>query len=319
MANATNSMTGRHRVTPTVQVHHPIVNRSQLFAAATAISALGVLAIPTPARAGPMFPLAPACTQYGFDGKFSLRQDNGFRVSFTSTGPAATGEVTARGDNGWRQLGYVKGGIKGRNVDFTAHWDSNSGTGPGHYIGVVGDDGLVRGGTTLDQSNVNVANWSSTSPLGCLDAPPPPPPPPIPANKPVPAPDIKVPPAGPAAARLAVNISGPTTLPAGQSGTYTVNLSNSGDVGAPVELYVSFGGLQQTGQVSAGGVNCEIINNASAVRCNAPQLQSKETAPIVVQARGSAPGAGHLTVNINSADPGAQVVQRSQRLNVSIT
>ncbi|WP_319456209.1 MULTISPECIES: hypothetical protein [unclassified Mycobacterium] len=295
-----------------------IVNRSQLLAAATAIGAVALLAIPTPARAGPMFPLAPACAQYGFDGKFSLRQDNGFRVSFTSTGRAATGEVVATGDNGWRQLGYVTGGIKGRNVDFTTNWDRNSGTGPGHYLGVVGDDGFVRGGTTLDQSNVNVANWSSTLPLGCLDAPLPPPPPVISATI-----GEQVP-AGPAAARLGVAVNGPTTLRAGMSGSYTVNLSNPGDVGAPVELYVSFGGqLQQTGPVNpSGGVNCDVINNAggtSAVRCNAQQLESKATAQIVVQARGPAPGAGHLTVNINSSDPGAQFVQKSQKLNVSIS
>lgn len=83
------------------------------------------------------------------------------------------------------------------------------------------------------------------------------------------------------------------------------------------------GAVQQTGQViPSGGFNCEVINIAggtSAVRCNVQQLQSKATAQIVVQARGSAPGAGHLTVNINSSDPAAQFVQRSQKLNVSIT
>jgi hypothetical protein len=139
----------------------------------------------------------------------------------------------------------------------------------------------------------------------------------------VPVPDIKLPPAGPAAARLGVAVNGPTTLRAGMSGSYTVNLSNPGDVGAPVELYVSFGGqLQQTGPVSSGGLNCDVINNAggtSAVHCTSQQLQSKATAQIVVQGRGSAPGAGHLTVNINSSDPAAQFVQRSQKLNVSIT
>ena len=290
-----------------------IVNRSQLLAAATALSAVGFLMVPMPALAGPMFPLAPACTQYGFDGKFSLRQDNGFRVSFTSTGPAATGRVVATGDSGSKSQGNVTGGIKGRNIDFTTHWDNSSST--GHYLGVVGDDGTVRRGSTINQDNANSAYWDSTAPLRCLDAPPPPilditlPP--------------RIPPASPAAARLAVSVTGPTTLRAGMSGSYTVNLSNPGDIGAPVELYVSFGGLQQAGQVTpSGGLNCEVINNAggtSAVRCDAQQLQSKATANIVVQARGSAPGAGHLTVNINSSDPGAQFVQRSQKLNVSIT
>jgi hypothetical protein len=39
-------------------------------------------------------------------------------------------------------------------------------------------------------------------------------------------------------------------LVAGLSGTYTVNLSNSGDVSAPVELYVSFGGRLQAASVN---------------------------------------------------------------------
>jgi hypothetical protein len=87
---------------------------------------------------------------------------------------------------------------------------------------------------------------------------------------------------------------------------------------------MSFGGrLQQTGQVTpSGGYNCDVINNAggtTAVHCTVPQFQSKATATIVVQGRGSAPGAGHVTVNINSSDPGAQFVQKSQQLQVSIT
>jgi hypothetical protein len=321
MANANNSMNTTAQANhPTVQVHGSIVNRSQLFAAATAISAVGLLMVPAPARAGPMFPLAPACTQYGFTGKFSLRQDNGWRVSFTSTGPAATGRVVAVGNSGYTMRGNVTGGINGRNVDFTTHWDNSSST--GHYNGVVGDDGTVRRGTTINQENADLADWDSTSaPLGCI-TPAAPVTPPGSGEGPGPA-EIPAPPAGPATARLAVSATGPTTLPAGQSGTYTVNLSNPGDTGAPIELYVSFGGqVQQTGQVISGGFNCEVINNAggtSAIRCNSQQLQSKATAQIVVQARGSAPGAGHLTVNINSADPAAQFVQRSQKLNVSIT
>jgi hypothetical protein len=55
------------------------------------------------------------------------------------------------------------------------------------------------------------------------------------------------------------------------------------------------------------------------VHCSAQQLPSKATTNIVVQGRGSAPGAGHLTVNINSSDPAAQFVQKSNGLNVSIT
>jgi hypothetical protein len=123
---------------------------------------------------------------------------------------------------------------------------------------------------------------------------------------------------------LGVAVNGPTTLPAGQSGTYTVSVSNPGDVSAPVELFISFNGnLQQTGQATpAGGFNCEVRNYAggtSSVHCTVGQFQSKATANIVVQGRGSAPGAGQLGVNINSSDPGAQFVQKSQQLNITIT
>src|SRR3979411_727676 len=71
--------------------HVTIMNRSQLFPAATAISAVGFLAVPAPAHAGPMFPLplAPPCNQYAFVGDFSIRQDDGWQVFFSSTGPAA--------------------------------------------------------------------------------------------------------------------------------------------------------------------------------------------------------------------------------------
>jgi hypothetical protein len=198
MANAKNSMTGRHRMTPTVQVHHPIVNRSR-FAAATAISAVGLLMIPTPARAGPMLPLAPPCSQFGFTGGFSIRQANGFQVFFSSTGPVAAGKAVAVGaDNVTKLAGPVSGGIKGRNVDFTIRWD---GGGSGIYTGTVGDDGLVHGNTRHDAVRIDSGSapapsrWDSTSPLGCLDLPPMTttttgPPAPIPASKPVPAPVI---------------------------------------------------------------------------------------------------------------------------------
>jgi hypothetical protein len=302
--------------------HLAFVNRSQLFAVATAISAVGLLVIPAPAQASPMLPLplAPACNNYAFTGGFSLRRDDGWQDFFSATGRGAgTGRaVTVKDDNISKEKGTVAGGgIQGRNVDFVINWDN---TGAAHYTGVVGDDALVHKGVVIFRSNAYSAYWDSINgPLGCADAPPPAPPPP-PASAPQPAP----PAAQTAAPRLGVVVNGQTTLAAGMSGTYTVNLSNSGDTGAPVELYVSFGGqLQQTGQVTpSGGFNCDVINNAggtTAIHCTTQQLQSKATASIVVQGRGSAPGAGHLTVTINSSDPGAQFVQKSQGLNVSIT
>jgi hypothetical protein len=288
---------------------------AQVLAAATAITAAGFLTGPTPAQAHPMLPLAPPCSQYGFNGDFSIRQDNGWQTFFTATGPSAgTGRaVTIYQDNVTKDKGNVTGGgIQGRNVDVTIRFDA---AGPIRYTGTVGNDGFVHGGQFAG------GHWDSINgPLACND---PVAPPPAPAPQPVPA-QQPAPPAQTPGARLGVVVNGPSTLPAGLSGTYTVNLSNSGDTGAPVELYVSYGGqLQQTGQITpSGGFNCDVVNYAggtSAVHCTVPQFQSKATANIVVQGRGSAPGAGHLTVTINSSEPGAQFVQKSQGLNVSIT
>lgn len=296
--------------------HASIMNRTQMFTAAMAISAAGFLVSPAPAQADPMFPLAPACNQYGFAGSFGLRQDNGYGVNFSARGTSVAGPAAARGDSGDELVGRVTGGITGRKLDFTIRWNGGSSA---HYFGDIANDGSVLRGVTIDQSNANSEFWTANYPLRCMDAPPAPPvvtPPPG-------TPDIP-PPAGPAAARLGVAVQGPTTLRAGQGSAYTVILSNPGDAAAPVELYVSFGGqLQQTGQVTpSGGVNCDVVNNAggsTAVHCTGQQLQSKATASIVLQGRGAAPGAGHLTGTISSSDPAAQFVQKSQKLNVSIT
>jgi hypothetical protein len=284
---------------------------AQVFAAATAITAAGFLAVPAPAQAHPMLPLAPGCSQYNFfNGDWPIQiQGGGQFVISTHKGATAAGRV-----NGNYQGSVTSGGIyNGRNVDFTITFDNGL---RARYTGTLGDDGLVHNGVGEPSGSIPAPHWDSLQPLVCIDAPPQPQP--APAQQPAP-PDAQT-----AAPRLGVAVNGPTMLSAGMSGTYTVNLSNSGDTGAPVELYVSFGGqLQQTGQVTlSGGFNCEVINNAggtSAVHCTAQQLQSKATANIVVQGRGSAPGAGHLTVNINSSAPGAQFVQKSQGLNVSIT
>jgi hypothetical protein len=256
-----------------------------------------------------MPPLAPPCSQYNFyTGDWPIATGDGQYVIQTHHGPTAAGRVLQSGDY---RGSVTSGGISnGRNVDFTItfNYGTTYGVGPRRYTGTVGDDGLVENGSSDYWDGGRPEPWGSIRPLACIDAPPPPAPP-----------DAQT-----AAARLGVVAKGPTTLPTGQSGTYTVSLSNSGDTGAPVELYVSFGGqLQQTGQVTpSGGVNCDVINNAggtSAVHCTAQQLPSKATANIVVQGRGSAPGAGHLTATINSSDAGAQFVQKSQQLNVSIT
>lgn len=265
---------------------------SQVIAAATAICAVGFLTVPAPAQAVPMLPLAPACTAYQFNGDFVLDQSNGAHVDFNSTGPVASGIAFVRGSS--EMVGDVRGGIQGRNVDFTIQWDE----GPrGHYTGTVGEDGLVFG-RTVDMNNLESrATWRSTSPLQCI-TPPAAPPPADPAPQQVPAP-------APAAAVLGAVINGPATLQAGLSGTYVVTVSNSGGVKAPVELFIIYAGkLEQTGQIGAqGGFDCQLQPPAAGVnatmRC-VQQLEPGAKYDIVVQGRGSVPGAGTLLAKIGN-------------------
>jgi hypothetical protein len=286
-----------------------VFKKSALFAAATALTAGGLLTVAAPAQARPMIPLAPACANYLWPGgDFSVKAGNGTTTHMSVSQDRVVGRPVVLADGAPvadASYGNPSGGIVGgTSIDFTINWDQGPVAGyASHLTGKINDEGLASGVLTFGNRQ---DNWSSSQKFSCIT----PSAPPAPAPAPV--------------ARLAVVVRGPTTLPAGQSGTYDVILSNSGDTGAPAELYVSFvGQLQQTGQViPSGGYNCDVINNAggtTAVHCTAGPLQPKATTNIVVQGRGSAPGAGHLTVNINSSDPAAQFVQKSQGLNVSIT
>ena len=151
--------------------HLDIVNRSQLFAAATAISAAGLLVIPAPAWAGPMvpLPLAPPCTQYVFTGGFSLRTDDGWQTFFSATGPSTSGgrAVRVNDDNITKNTGTVSGGgINGRYVDFNIRYDLSIGI--AHYTGTVGDDGMVHRGVVIFQKDAYSTYWDSINgPLGC--------------------------------------------------------------------------------------------------------------------------------------------------------
>src|SRR5258708_32534680 len=139
------------------------MNSSKVFAAATAISAVGFLTVAAPAWAGPMFPLplAPPCSQYAFKGDFSVRQANGYQVFFSSTGPAASGNAVAVGDGGDKLQGSVSGGITGRSVEFTISW--NNGKGLGHYTGDVGNDALAHSGNAYGVTSYEAfsknTNW----------------------------------------------------------------------------------------------------------------------------------------------------------------
>jgi hypothetical protein len=91
-------------------------------------------------------------------------QSNGFSVSLSPDAKntsAATGTASSANNNG-----TVSGGVNGRNVDFTIHWNGGA---QGHYTGTVSDDGNVHGGATVDVANPGSgASWDSTTPLVCL-------------------------------------------------------------------------------------------------------------------------------------------------------
>jgi hypothetical protein len=241
---------------------------------------IGLLTGPAPAQAAP-------CSQWGFNGETELRQANEWDVSFTSTGAAASGSALARAQSTGDYLtGNITGGINGRTVDLTIKW-SNAHT--GRYRGNVADDGFAHG-TTIDETEpASTSRWDSRSPLACIAASAPPAPP--------------APPHAPAASTSVQIKSGPATLPAGLSGTYVVTVNNTFTEAQPVRVFIIFAGkLEQTGQINAqGGLNCVIGNDAginAAVTCTGPIPQG--TLDIVVQGRGSAPGAGQLLAKLDN-------------------
>lgn len=288
-----------------------IANKSQLLAAATAIAAAGFLTVSPPAQAHPMLPLAPACSQYSFpNGDWPIQINGKPYVIQTHHGANAAGRVL--GSDGKFVGSVTSGGIYKNSanslilVSFTITYNENV---METYAGNVEDDGLVHVGL-VGSSSPTAPTWISTRPLECNDAPPAP----APAQQPAP-------PA--AAASLGVAVTGPTTLQTGMSGTFTVTVANKGDVDAPGDLYISYGGkLEQMGQIApSGSFQCEVINNAggsTAVHCTVTNIPPHTSPTIQVQGRGMTPGPGHLTATINS-DPAVQIVQKSQQLNVSIT
>jgi hypothetical protein len=148
-----------------------IVNRSQLLAAATAITAAGFLTVSPPAQA---HPILPPCSQWGFPGDFLLKQSNGDTVEFNASGPVISGFPTASATGGingpFQSPGGVGGAIKGSHVDFGILWSLGD-PGPGsegRYTGVVGYDGFAHGYTYDEKSPGPGAHWDSLVPLVCI-------------------------------------------------------------------------------------------------------------------------------------------------------
>lgn len=150
--------------------------RTMLFAAATAISAVGFLTVPAPAQANP-------CDNYQFPEGLMIKQDNNIDVGFgnpvTSTfhNEYASYEVntfdhTFHGTQaqGGLTSGHANGGVTGTTIDFTIDWDSGPGAGlSNHYTGVVNANGTAQGMSVNSKGAQNV--WASAPmKLSCVGA-----------------------------------------------------------------------------------------------------------------------------------------------------
>lgn len=104
-----------------------------------------------------------------------------------------------------------------------------------------------------------------------------------------------------------IRIDGPTTLSAGESGSYSFIIGDVGTAGASVEVDILFtGALDQTGQISAdSGLSCDSVPSSGKVNtdlhCTGGQLDPQRSATITVQAVGMNPGAGSIIATINNS------------------
>jgi hypothetical protein len=150
------------------QEEDTIMNRSKLFAAAAAISAAGFLPFAAPAQALPMFPLAPACSQWGFPGDyFDFYTTKDYKVSVNSKGqtlgPSAVTFFRFSGTNG--VYGNASGSISGTAINLNVNWSDGS---PGQYVGTIDPNGVPHG-YVLNGG----ADWKSDAPLTCVTSAPP--------------------------------------------------------------------------------------------------------------------------------------------------
>jgi hypothetical protein len=172
----------------------PISSRGLALISTAAISAIGLLTVPTMANAYPPAPpLAPACTNYKFIGDYSIRQGDNWRVEFRATGPDAPGTVvTATSPTGELLRGTASTArIEGRKVRIVVNWANGWNS---NYTGNADDAGMVIDGRKVDSGHPGgeIQSWSSTVPLGCADASAPPPPEPTNTNATVAKDDVDV-------------------------------------------------------------------------------------------------------------------------------
>lgn len=257
-----------------------VLKRSALIAAAVALTASGLLIVPAQA--------APACEKWGWPGGiFTIRAGNGTTTNMSTSQDRVVGRpffIEDGAPSSDATYGNPSGGFTGSDIDITINWDQ--GKYPGytwHYVGKINDQGLASG--VLHATNRD-DNWSSDNKFTCT------------AYKPA----EQAPP--PPAAATSVQIkSGPATLQAGLSGTYVITVANISTDAKPIRVFIIFAGkLEQTGQINAqGGLDCVVGHDAginASVSCTGPIPQGSYD--IVVQGRGSAPGAGQLVAKLDN-------------------
>jgi hypothetical protein len=133
----------------------------RLFAAATAIGAVGFLPVVPSAQA---YPFDSGCDKYAFNGEFRARGSNGWTVTFNSSGEYASGPAVVRFDDGGQVSGHVASGrVVGNTINFDIVWHDKP-----HNSWYF--QGLVRDGHA--EGRTGNTNWFSETPLACATPPP---------------------------------------------------------------------------------------------------------------------------------------------------
>lgn len=169
------------------------MTKSLTLAAATAISAVGLLSVPVPAQAYPIVPLAPACAKYEFyQGRLDMWQDNGILATVQGYGTNVGNTAQYNIPNQTAPTyGTPSGGIIGAGnvIAINVNWTQGPGAGSSStYTGQIDDNGVATG-TTTGQSGP--AKWSTRGntfkcipPAAPAPAPPPEQPQPAPPEQP---------------------------------------------------------------------------------------------------------------------------------------
>jgi hypothetical protein len=128
------------------------------LAAATAIAAGGLLALPSAHAAANCMATGPL---------LDLHHSSGYDVAIDASGSSLGPKARIRTAEASSDGNITSGGITGRTIDFTIGW---SGTlAYVHFTGTVGADGIAHGTSTGTTTpiNLNAGPWDSVDPLRC--------------------------------------------------------------------------------------------------------------------------------------------------------